>query len=86
MGPLVAYSPALLLLALGVLAFAIFPPVVESVPCNCPLSSPSHPVSCLCPVGTSVDIVGVIVLLASAFGALVYTVVVWWVRRRSPMK
>jgi hypothetical protein len=76
----IAYSPALALLLIGVLAMLTFAPLTTSrhLACSCP---PSAQYSCPCPVGTemSVDFLGPIILIAAA----VCAVAGFMIRRRS---
>lgn len=76
-----AYAPALVLLAVGIVAIAAVPPVSTPVTCGCPTGGTGNATPCLCPVGYETPFLGVVILLAAVAVAGVYSVAIRRVRR-----
>jgi len=79
---IVAYSPAIALLAAGIIAVGVIPPVLHPIRCQCPVESHGNETPCLCPTGYTEDTLGVLALLIAIFAALVYSIAVHALRHR----
>lgn len=77
-----AYVPSVILLAVGIVAVALVPPIPQPTGCVC-FPGPGSQGTCACATGYAINFTGTVVLVVCGLAALISAVAVRAVGRRT---